>query len=294
MRVRTALIGIVILYLPLIGMAQKVLKISGEYIYHAPKTVSPVTAEQTAVERARLQALSDAFGTRIRDITTTVMKSTEEGSDVDLQKFVESEVKGEWLSDEKPPKVEFVGFDADMMVYKAKVWGLAREIVTSPVAIQVRILKNGIDARYESTDFTEGDEIALSFKTPVNGFVAVYMVDDQEKVYQLLPYRRDSRPCFPVEGGSDYLFFSTKAPAERGGNLADEYVLAVETDLAYHYVFTIFSPHDFMKAEADDPGSVSQPAGLSMERFQKWLSACRIKDPQMVVDRQTVSIRKKL
>ena len=43
--------------------AQRVKSIKGEYTYHVPENVTLDIAKQTALQRAKIQALADEFGT---------------------------------------------------------------------------------------------------------------------------------------------------------------------------------------------------------------------------------------
>lgn len=293
MRTRFYLLGILLLFSPLISVAQKVVKVSGEYIYHASKTVSPFQAEKTAVERARMQALAEEFGTQMNDITTTVMQSSSHSSDVALQKISQSEVKGVWLSDEREPKVTFLGMQDGMMVYKAEVWGLARAISSSQVPIEAFIWKKDNNGRFQSLDFTDGDQLLLSFRSPSDGYLSVFLVDEAEQVFQLLPYRRSASSSYRVRGGKNYMFFSLK-DAYVDTEPVDEYILQTEKSLIHQYIYIVFSPNLFYRAPMPMEGDISRPVGgLGLKDFQKWLSECRIKDVQMVVDCQVITLKGK-
>ncbi len=100
----------------------------------------------------------------------------------------------------------------EMLVVKAKVCGKAREISRAEVAFSAKILRNGTEARYESNAFRDGDDFYLLFKSPVNGFLAVYLIDDKQTAYCLLPYPGNASGKTPVEHAKEYIFFSQKMP----------------------------------------------------------------------------------
>ena len=54
--------------------AQKVKNVCGEYTFYAPENVSLSEAKRIALERAKLQALADEFGTVISQVNTSVVK----------------------------------------------------------------------------------------------------------------------------------------------------------------------------------------------------------------------------
>ena len=82
---------------PLMAFAQKTKKVCGEYIYYAPSTQSLEDAKYTALERAKLQALADEFGTVITQSNSTVMTMENGKTDSRFFSLSGSEVKGEWI-----------------------------------------------------------------------------------------------------------------------------------------------------------------------------------------------------
>lgn len=48
--------------------------VCGEYTFYAPENVSLSEAKRIALERAKLQALADEFGTVISQVNTSVVK----------------------------------------------------------------------------------------------------------------------------------------------------------------------------------------------------------------------------
>ena len=81
------------------------------------------------------------------------------------------------------------------------------------IDLQTVILRNGIDEKSASTDFKDGDDLFLSFQSPVNGYLSVYLVDAENNAYCLLPYRAQQAGIYKVEANRRYLFFKeTSAP----------------------------------------------------------------------------------
>ena len=54
--------------------AQKIQKVCGEYTYYVPENVSRSAAMRTALERAKIQALADEFGTIVSQTNTSIVK----------------------------------------------------------------------------------------------------------------------------------------------------------------------------------------------------------------------------
>ena len=56
--------------------AQKVKTVEGEYTYHAPENVTIEQARRIALERAKIQALADEFGTIVQQQNVTRVENS--------------------------------------------------------------------------------------------------------------------------------------------------------------------------------------------------------------------------
>ncbi len=90
----------ILLLLPLTVLAQRVKTVEGEYTYHAPENVTIEQARRIALERAKIQALADEFGTIVQQQNITRVENNNGESTTDFFSVGGSEVKGEWLADE--------------------------------------------------------------------------------------------------------------------------------------------------------------------------------------------------
>ena len=77
--------------------AQKVQKVTATYTYHAPENVTLEEAKRTALDRAKIQAIADAFGTLVTQSNSTVVTNQNGQSDSRFFSLGGSEVKGEWI-----------------------------------------------------------------------------------------------------------------------------------------------------------------------------------------------------
>lgn len=284
--------------LPMTLLAQQEQPVSATYLYYPPLNVSREQARNIAIEQARVQALADAFGTLVDSYDATATTTLNGKTDSRHYSFGESTVKGEWLSDTREPVIT-ERLEDDMFLVEAQVWGLAREIVSTPVDIHAVVLKNGVTERHADRFFHEGDQLYLSFRSPSKGYLAVYLLNDDGMVSCMLPYKDDDDGMFPVRANKDYLLFSERH-AEKGAH-CDEYVLTCERqggeqDLLY----VIFSPNEFVKANDREPSvqvsvddkMLDLPRGLSFEDFERWLLRCRRADHQMQVIVNPITIEK--
>ncbi|MBR6589530.1 MAG: DUF4384 domain-containing protein [Bacteroidaceae bacterium] len=269
--------------------AQGIKKIRGEYTYYPPETVSPVEAFKTAVERAKLQALADEFGTLITQADGSVVENKSGKSYVDFISVSETVVRGEWLEDIKEPETERKLIN-DQLVYIAKVYGKARKITTSGVDFRAKVLRNGTSDKNVDVEFYAGDDLYLSFETPVDGYLAVYLQDAEHNVYCLYPYREDTDGKEFIKHGERHVLFSRKeAPIDKK-DLVDEYYLTAQKSIEQNIIYIMFSPNEFTKA-TDVTAETNLPRMLSQSEFIKWKNKCRSRDSEMRVDIQNISIK---
>lgn len=294
---RVVLLVIAIVF-PLMSFAQKERQVSGEYTYYAPLNVAPNVAKETAIEKAKIQALADAFGTLIDMHSTSVIQNDNGKSNSNFLSLGESTVKGEWLGDTREPEVQ-LNFAEEFMIVNAKVWGRAREIASARIDINAKLLKN-TTSDYDEDRFHHGENIYLSFRSPAKGYLAVYLMDEGGDVNCLLPYEEDEDGQFMVKANKSYMLFSEN-DAEKG-EVCEEYVLTcAKGDLVQNMVYVIFSPNKFTKANDDESFKVVDvngklerlPRQLPFADFQKWLLKCRRADKDMQVIIKPVAVVKK-
>ncbi|MDE6689492.1 MAG: DUF4384 domain-containing protein, partial [Prevotella sp.] len=168
--------------------SQKMKTVEGEYTYHAPENVTLEEAKLTALDRAKIQALADEFGTIVSQTNSTHIQNGNGKSDIDFLSIGGSEVKGEWIETTGEPQYH-ISYDQGMLVVKVSVKGKAREIVSAQMEIKTKVLRNGTEDKFESDEFHDGDDLYLSFISPVSGYLAVYLVDAEQKAFCLLPYQ---------------------------------------------------------------------------------------------------------
>lgn len=285
MKIYILLLG---LLFPFTLSAQKAEKVCGEYTYYSSLDKSPEEAKRIALERAKIEALAEKFGTTVTQNNFTNVKNENGNSSIDFHSIGGSEVKGEWLETIGEPTFQ-IAIEQNQLVVKVSVCGKAREVVRAEVEFSATLLRNGTEDRFKSEEFHDGDDVYLSFVSPVNGFLAVYLVDNEQNVYCLLPYRQSSGGAMEVKHGRSYLFFSAKQsdnPAE-----VDEYILTAEKEEEHNQFYIIFSPKSFTKAN-DSVLDEALPRELTFPEFQKWLSKNRNRDKQMQVSIQNITIKK--
>lgn len=284
----------------LTAQSEREVKVCGEYTYVQPADVSLNDAKQIALDRAKINAIAEEFGTIISSVSTTVItnenNSQETSSKSGFYSLGSSDVKGEWIEDLGEPRYSFA-FDEKTgeRVITVEVCGKAREINTAPIDIEYSILRNGLTDRHkaESNIFYDGDDFYLKFETPVSGYLTVYLVDSEQNVYCLLPYQYDSDGQYYVENNREYILFSEDR--KNKNEVIDEYQMFSSSDMESNFIYIIFSPNSFTKAKDDkkqDNSEYELPRTLSFKEFSKWLANNRKRDHKMQLIKDVITIRK--
>ena len=274
--------------------SQIVKTVEGEYTYYAPENVSLVEAKRYALKQARLNAIADKFGTIVERTNLTRVEDRNEHSNIHFVSLGSSDVKGEWIENVDTPSYE-VSYVDGMLVVKCKVKGKAREMIYAPVDFSAKVLRNGTDDKFEGDQFKSGDELYLSFQSPTKGFLAVYLVGEDERVQCLLPYKHQQDGIYQVDANRRYVLFSERdAPQD----YPDEYVMTAERSVEHNQLYVIFSPNQFVKAvdvtsdRAVNSKNISGfPRELSFEDFHKWLGRCRRHDKEMTLKKVVLTIK---
>lgn len=269
--------------------AQRTERVRAEYTYHAPENVTLEAAKRTALERAKLQAIADEFGTVVSQSNTTFVTNQSGESNTDFFSLAGSEVKGEWIETIGEPKYS-ISYEQEMLVVKVSVSGRIREIVSVQIDFKAEVLCNGTDLKFARTDFKSGDDLFLYFQSPVDGYLAVYLLDDvSQMVYCLLPYKSSSEAVVPIEHDKPYIFFSAKHAGDKA-HLVDEYTMTCSRPQEHNTIYIIFSPNEFAKANSNNVDELL-PQELSFEEFQKWLAKGRNRDKEMRVNSYVITIK---
>ncbi|MBO5631608.1 MAG: hypothetical protein J5965_21265 [Aeriscardovia sp.] len=278
-----------------VSFGQKVKTVEGEFTYLMPEDVSLSAAKRHTLQQAKLNAIANEFGTIVAQTNLTRMETNGERSKMRFNSFGSSDVKGEWIETLGKPEYDVQLIDGAQVV-TCRVKGKIREIVTSQADVKVKVLRNGREDRNEDDRFKDGDDLFMSFQTPLKGYLAVYLVDDNEQVQCLLPYLNQQSGIFQVEANRRYVLFSAKDDPQL---YVDEYTMNTERSEEYYQIYVIFSPNLFVKAvdvasEKVVKGNdiAGYPRELSFEDFHKWLAKCRRHDKDMCLKKIFISVKK--
>ena len=141
---------------------QKVKTVEYTYVYHPSHNESMEQAKRNAINRAKVEALRENFGTVVSGASASSIITKNK---ITESKFVhlgsEGELNGEWIADIEEPKVK-TSLEGGVLYFTATVKGKAREVINNTIAFEAKILRNKPDASFESSEFTAGNSIYVN------------------------------------------------------------------------------------------------------------------------------------
>lgn len=270
--------------------SQQIKKAEGEYTYIVPENVDLEKAKHIALERLKTQLIADEFGTVVSQNNATTVKNSNGKSDIDFVSVGGSEVRGEWIETIGEPDFK-PSFDNGQMIIKVHIKGKIREIVSAGINFKALVLRNGTEDKYEDDTFKSGDDLFLSFTSPVSGYIVIYLVDNDGTAFCLLPYQNQEQGNVKINANERYVFFSEKLSPQNLKAYVDEYTMTCSHSQELNQIYVVFSPNTFVKA-IDGKREDTLPRELSNEDFQKWLAKNRSKDKDMTYKKVSITIKK--
>lgn len=270
--------------------------VEATYTYVASQRESLEEAKRNAVHYAKIEALRKEFGTLISDASaSTIVQKGNKTTEKFVSMSGEGELNGEWIGDKEPPKVE-TRLDGGKIVAIATVKGYATEISNNTIDYVAKVLRNQPSPEYESEEFVAGNDIYVSFTAPIDGYLAIYLLDS-DNAYCLLPYRANKDGFFKVTHQKEYILFSQNkhAPGENPQEI-DEYTVTSDKEMSdFNQIYFIFSPNMFRKPvdftkQVEEDGIV-YPRMMSWENFQEWIIKARKRDKEMSVKVKNIEVK---
>lgn len=277
----------ILLSVAAVSFAQKVQKVTATYTYYAPENVTLEEAKHTALDRAKISAIADAFGTLVTQNNSTVITNQNGESDNRFFSLGGSEVKGEWVETIKEPVYD-VRYDGGLLIVSVEVVGRIRELVDAGLDLTVKILRNGVEPKYESTDFRNGDDLYLMFKSPIDGYLLAYMYDEtSNQVVRILPYIQSTQGNVSVRADKEYVFFK-KHRNDR--HKVDEYTMTASKPVEFNTLYVIFSTKEITKTVDKSDEDKDGIRVLGFADFNKWLSGVKMQSAAKVTEK-TIKVK---
>lgn len=256
-----------------IASAQRIVNDTHTYRYVMSDSETLKQAEVNAIQEAQRQMIAEHFGTIVGSTTALTI-----GDEVKSVTYGDADIKGYWLADNAAPVIRKSVVN-DHFVLDVTVSGKIQELVTTPIDLKCAVLKNGTDQKYASTEFKNRDKLYLSFRSPVDGYLAVYL-GDRETVNCLFPYNGLSPEIMKVSAGKEYVLFSRAKSGNLDPFAVQEFPLGCSpgNEMEMVTLYVIFSPNEFTKANDYEAGKLRY---IPFEEFHTWLSRIRRLDTKM-------------
>lgn len=272
--------------------AQKVKTVVGTYSYLGSINQPITEARRIALDRAKIDAIANEFGTIVSQSNVTALTNINGISDNRFISSGGSDVKGEWIETIGEPKFE-ESFQDGMLIVTCTVKGKIREIISDRIDFIAKPLRNGQNLRYEDYDFKSGDDLFLYFKAPVDGYLAAFLVDEASGiVYCALPYRNSNGAPKAIKADKEYILFSRNQAEPDEIRFVDEYEMTANDDREWNDFYILFSPEPFHKVNLTSETGNSLPKTTNWGDFQKWLAKERTKNPKLNLQKIIISIEK--
>ena len=270
----------------------KLVEVEGKASYAFPEYVSRAAAREEVLRMAQEDALEGAFG---RDIGSTGFTYIDNnGSQFAFTSL--SQLRGVWVQTIGEPK-----FTRDIQdnqdVITCTVRGKARERSASQAWPEWQ-LQNAQGV--ETTQFSSGDYYRIAFRSAINGYLAIYLVDEEGQANRLLPYEQQEESVYMIRKGVSYRFFDSETgdvPCTEGGDnvgVVSDYWFTCNVPFVVNDLYVIFSPNHFA-VPIDEQGRQNRreerlPPQLSQKKFLRWLAKVQAADEELCVDNRRAAI----
>lgn len=303
-RTLTLLVMFSIASFPALCQKAEVVDITETAEIFATEDESVASAKQRAIEAAQLQGLRLAFGLSISHMYE-IAESSEEGT----QAFAISttDVNGEWIEDLAEPEITIKPAEGGSW-YIATVKGRGRRIAREHVDLDIRYLYGLDEDRQQCKgDYDEGDNFYLYFCSPIDGYLTVYIRDDDENqtMQAILPYEGQGGEAYPIKADQKYIFFSKETAEPEMAKYTRALKLYARKWIDINTVYVIFSPNPFSRSKTTENKSKEQtvnigsqqinlmPRETTAKNFRKWLSKRQCEDYKLQLKQKQITIKKK-
>lgn len=280
---------ILILAFTLVTQAQREEEVSGSYTYVLSENdgITLKEAKHMCIELAKAAAIKEKFGELITsDVIDSNVETNGESSTSYYWENTVAMAKGDWLGDTEKPQLD-IKYEDDKLIFTAEVKGRAREIIQSKIDLKWEIMKDGLTMRKKTSIFESGERVYVNFRSPADGYLAIYLILGDDVTQCLLPYPKDTDGRFEVKAGRDYMFFDKE---EDPKTMA--WRLTTKRRLENNQLVIIYSPNPFTKCN-DKSVDKMHPNTLNTHDLQRWLLKCQREDRDMVVNKKWVKIYQK-
>ncbi len=280
--------------------AQKIFASRGKAEVTVDENISIEQARNQARQLAIINALENEFGTYVEQDASSYIDDDE----TNFRIIGNTRVRGEWLRTRDEVFHEIQKRVKGGPGRKKELWitceitGDTRAVTGPAAAIQFFPL-NCPSQNCRTYDFADEEPFYLYFKSPVQGFLSIFLAEDDSHVFRLLPYKampEEFSNAVPVETDKEYLFFAAGEEYDYFNtgtySLVDEMVMEADNDGETMYVYIIFSKSEFTKPglTGNENENSSIPNYLDKRSFENWLLENRIYDPDFLFKKVSITL----
>lgn len=270
------------------GYSQRIAKVSATYTYYASETISIEEAKRIALDRAKIQAIADEFGTIVSQSTSTVITNKNGESDSQFFALGGSDVKGEWIETIGNPEYQ-LKFENHFLVVTCSVIGEIREVRPSKLYFEIAILRNNQEAASDQIIFNNGDEMSLKFQASSSGYLSLFWADRKSNtVYKILPYCQDSHSLQNILANTPYIFFSKSNSNGMDPRYIDEYIMTCENGIEHNELVAVFSDKEYTMQNLQLLSTGMY--GVSHNDFQSWLARIKRSSNDVLIKNYEIKI----
>jgi hypothetical protein len=278
--------------------AQKSVPVKGTSQVRVENNMTREQAKEKAEDFAIINAIENEFGTYVEQETDI---NVENGS-VSYNIIGSTKVKGEWLRTKNIEFKDEIHEQVNSNKSKEKItWitcfieGEAREI--RPKANLIAKTLRCPMPECETVSFLDSQSFYLFFKSPVDGFLSVFIDEGSETTRRLFPYlNQGNESAVKIIGDKPYILFSNSNDLNKFNGRADEIELFTYKNIEYNNIYIVFSPIAYPKPMLDNATLLTDgytlPKATSSSKFQEWLGDCRVSTPDFQSRRIKISISK--
>ena len=294
---------LVLLSSSVLTFAQKERTAEAEVSFTYPSDITLREAKRRAAEEAKAEAILSVFPGTIEAVNNSFHVTSSDGlSSNRFQTTGISELRGIWMRDLEKPT--FTGpvcdDDGELCTIRCRVKGKVQEIKWNKPEFEWSLMRNHVEEEALASEFQEQDRLFMTFQAPCDGYLAVFIVNDEDYAQCLVPNDEDGQGVYPVKRGKKYVFFSSQHDNQDGMMPTNELVLYANGREEINSFYVFFSPNLFrLPTHTRERRTVQLfdsnyelPADVSWEAFQKWQQKMLTRDDEFQREYKNIVIRK--
>ena len=267
---------------------QNIRNASGMAQFRLEEDMSKDDLKDKLRHQAIINAIEREYGTYV---TQESFVDIDDGN-TQFRIFGKSIIRGEWLKTTHEDFKEEIRKSRDGRRNHHELWmslkieGKVREL--SQPDIEFNFFTSNCRKDICNTSvFENGEPMYFHFNTPANGYLSIYVIENDE-AYRLLPYQNmpvKYKNAVPVVADKDYVFFSPYGEDEYFDDfskyLIDELIMLTDKEEEFVSLFLVFSTEEFTKPSLLDPEpdkdeDYEMPKTLKSSVLTSWLESNRI------------------